>query len=101
MGVLRGRGRGGNAGGPGVPDGSGHRVGRTARAAKTGDAITFVCREEEPLFAQIERTLGKRLDRSKLPELPPAAAPAFATRAPRQNPRWQTHGRVSYSKRMQ
>jgi len=84
---------------PAVPEDYVHRVGRTARAEKTGDAITFVCREEEPLFAQIERSLGKRLDRSKLPELPPAAVPAFAARAPRPNPRAPHIARASYAKR--
>jgi ATP-dependent RNA helicase RhlE len=40
-----------------------HRIGRTARAQKTGDAITFVSYDETGLFAQIERTIGKRAER--------------------------------------
>jgi len=60
---------------PLVPEDYIHRVGRTARAEALGDAITFVSREEEGSFAQIERKLGKRLDRAKTPELPPAAPP--------------------------
>ena len=40
-----------------------HRIGRTARAQKTGDAITFVSYDETDLFAQIERTIGKRAER--------------------------------------
>jgi ATP-dependent RNA helicase RhlE len=59
---------------PMVPEDYVHRVGRTARASATGDAITFVAADEEKYFAQIERTLGKRLDRSKTPALPPVAA---------------------------
>jgi ATP-dependent RNA helicase RhlE len=60
-----------------------HRVGRTARAKATGDAITFVAPDEEKYFAQIERALGRRLDRTKLPELPPATAqPPAAVRPP-------------------
>jgi ATP-dependent RNA helicase RhlE len=55
-----------------------HRVGRTARAAATGDAITFVAPDEEKYFVQIERALGKRLDRAKLP----AALPASSAVAP-------------------
>ena len=47
-----------------------HRVGRTARAKASGDAITFVSSDEEPLVRQIEYTLGKRLDRSKNPLFP-------------------------------
>jgi ATP-dependent RNA helicase RhlE len=59
---------------PMVPEDYVHRVGRTARASATGDAITFVAADEEKYFAQIEKTLGKRLDRSKTPALPPVAA---------------------------
>ena len=40
-----------------------HRIGRTARAQKTGDAITFVSHDEVDLLAAIERSIGKRLDR--------------------------------------
>jgi ATP-dependent RNA helicase RhlE len=48
-----------------------HRIGRTARAQATGDAITFVSADEEKTFAQIERGLGRRLDRTKMPDLGP------------------------------
>lgn len=44
-----------------------HRIGRTARASKTGDAITFVSHDEAGLFAQIERSIGKRVDRADHP----------------------------------
>jgi ATP-dependent RNA helicase RhlE len=57
---------------PNVPEDYVHRIGRTARAQATGDAITFVSAEEEKLFAQIERSLGTRLSRTKTPELPRA-----------------------------
>jgi ATP-dependent RNA helicase RhlE len=65
---------------PMVPEDYVHRVGRTARAEQTGDAITFVSREEEPLFRDIEKVLARRIDRSKVPALPerapvPAAPP--------------------------
>jgi ATP-dependent RNA helicase RhlE len=56
---------------PLVPEDYIHRVGRTARVQEIGDAITFVSRDEEASFAQIERKLGKRIDRAKTPELPP------------------------------
>ncbi len=42
-----------------------HRIGRTARAQKTGDAITFVSHDETELFAQIERSMGTRVDRAE------------------------------------
>ncbi|BDE05183.1 RNA helicase [Vulcanimicrobium alpinum] len=60
-----------------------HRVGRTARAEATGDAITFVAHDEEKLFRDIEKVVGRRIDRAKLPELPPAKAPLAA---PQQHP---------------
>ena len=40
-----------------------HRVGRTARAEATGDAVTFVSPEEEGDLRDIEKALGKRLPR--------------------------------------
>ena len=55
---------------PMVPADYVHRVGRTARAQATGEAITFVSREEEPLFRDIEKVVGRRIDRAKLPVLP-------------------------------
>jgi ATP-dependent RNA helicase RhlE len=48
-----------------------HRIGRTARAQATGDAITFVSADEEKTFALIERGLDRRLDRTKVPDLGP------------------------------
>ncbi len=56
---------------PAVPEDYIHRIGRTARANATGDAITFVAPDEEPLFRQIERILGRRLLRANGPALPP------------------------------
>ncbi len=64
---------------PMVPEDYVHRVGRTARAQATGDAITFVSADEEKYFAQIERALGRRLDRAKVPVLPPPSITAIAT----------------------
>ena len=51
---------------PHVPEDYIHRVGRTARAEATGDAITLVAPDEEGLVQQIERAIGKRLPRTKL-----------------------------------
>jgi ATP-dependent RNA helicase RhlE len=50
-----------------------HRVGRTARAQATGDAITFVSWDEEPLLKQIEYALGKPLERLPNPLDPTAS----------------------------
>ena len=37
-----------------------HRIGRTGRAAKTGDAFTFIDPEDEEMVRGIERVLGYR-----------------------------------------
>ena len=38
-----------------------HRVGRTARAGRSGKAITFVCQYDVELYQRIEQLLGKKL----------------------------------------
>jgi len=48
---------------PAAPEDYIHRVGRTARAEATGDAYTFVSPEEEAEMRQIERVVGRRIDR--------------------------------------
>ena len=45
-----------------------HRIGRTARADATGDAITFVTPDDEPLIHRIEYLLGRKIDRRTLPD---------------------------------
>jgi ATP-dependent RNA helicase RhlE len=44
-----------------------HRVGRTARADATGDAITLVSPDDEPLVYRIEYLLGHKIERQSLP----------------------------------
>ena len=51
---------------PDTTDAYTHRIGRTGRAAKTGDAFTFVSPEDEPLIKSIERVLGKKIERRVL-----------------------------------
>jgi len=46
-----------------------HRIGRTGRAAATGDAITFVSQDERKYLQQIEKFIGKRI--------PPRDCPGF------------------------
>jgi ATP-dependent RNA helicase RhlE len=45
-----------------------HRIGRTGRAAKTGDAFTLCTREDEGLVRAIEHRLQTRLVRRTLPD---------------------------------
>jgi superfamily II DNA/RNA helicase len=52
-----------------------HRVGRTGRMGRKGEAITFVTPDDAAKLRQIERTLGRRLPRRNPPgQLPPAPA---------------------------
>jgi ATP-dependent RNA helicase RhlE len=63
---------------PAVPEDYVHRVGRTGRAAATGDAFTFVSPQEEGDLRRIERAIGRRLPRVTMPGFE-AAAPGHAT----------------------
>lgn len=45
-----------------------HRIGRTARAQRDGVAITFVAEEEISSFKQIEKFLGREVEKNQLPE---------------------------------
>ena len=45
-----------------------HRIGRTARAQCDGIAITFVSEDEISSFKQIEKFLGRVVDKNELPE---------------------------------
>jgi ATP-dependent RNA helicase DeaD len=81
-----------------------HRVGRTGRMGKSGEAITFVTPEEAPKWRQIERALGKSLPRQpwtvdgvpvpvqSAVVAPPAAASPVEQRSdgPSRRPRWRT-----------
>ena len=44
-----------------------HRIGRTARAAATGSAITFVNEEEQGKFHQIEKFIERDIRKAELP----------------------------------
>jgi ATP-dependent RNA helicase RhlE len=59
---------------PGQPEDYIHRVGRTGRAEATGEAFTFVSREEEEDLRAIERVVGKPLPRVTVPDFDYGAA---------------------------
>lgn len=47
-----------------------HRIGRTGRAARTGDAFTFITHADGDMVRSIERVLGERIERRTLEEFP-------------------------------
>ncbi len=51
---------------PGTPDAYTHRIGRTGRVERTGDAFTLVGSEDESLVRSIERLLGAPIERREI-----------------------------------
>jgi len=51
-----------------------HRIGRTGRAEAIGDAISFVTNDDAPYVRDLEKMIGKRIERR--------SAPGFAHREP-------------------
>ncbi|MEA1874578.1 MAG: DEAD/DEAH box helicase [Bacteroidota bacterium] len=64
-----------------------HRVGRTARADKTGVAVTMVTPDEMGDFDQIERLIETKLNKLSVPF------------APKETPAWIKSGRKNFKKR--
>ena len=60
---------------PATVDDYTHRIGRTGRAAKTGDAFTFTTREDEGAVRAIERVLGFQIARRRLEGFDYSSAP--------------------------
>ncbi len=48
---------------PTVPEDYVHRIGRTGRAGAEGEALSFVTADEEKYLAEIEKLIGKKLER--------------------------------------
>jgi ATP-dependent RNA helicase RhlE len=55
---------------PNVPEDYVHRIGRTARAGLTGQAVSLVSPDEAPLLRDIERLLKRPVQVSVVPEFP-------------------------------
>lgn len=70
---------------PSTPDAYTHRIGRTGRAAKTGDAYTLITGEDDEMVRVIEKRMGRRIERRRVegfdynqaiaPELPDHGQP--------------------------
>ncbi len=75
---------------PGQPEDYIHRVGRTARAEKKGDAYTFVSPEENGHLKDIEKKIGKKID---LGVKPPPTKREITSGGPGSGPKQQGGGR--------
>ncbi|MFT5040496.1 MAG: ATP-dependent RNA helicase RhlE [Hyphomicrobiaceae bacterium] len=62
-----------------------HRAGRTGRAGKTGDVITFVAPDEEDRLRDIQREIGIELERSEMPDFDAGRTGAAPSRGRRPN----------------
>ena len=60
-----------------------HRIGRTGRAAATGDAITFVSSEEEKYLREVGKFIGRKLRAKKCEGFSYISSPASGPRAPK------------------
>lgn len=81
---------------PGDPEDYVHRVGRTARAARKGVAITFIGEMEQRKFAGVERLIGISVEK---PDLPPelGKAPEYNPKAQKQE--FRSHHRRPHGQR--
>ena len=52
---------------PDTVDAYTHRIGRTGRVHRSGEAFTFMVQEDEPLVRKIEQVLGGRIERRRVP----------------------------------
>ena len=68
---------------PEAPEDYIHRIGRTARAGESGDALTLFAPEEEELIDAIEKALNQKLERVKLPDFRYQTGSSHHSRPPR------------------
>ncbi len=85
---------------PAAPEDYVHRIGRTGRAAATGDAISFITPDDHAYVVALERMIGRQIDRQVVPGFRVSAEPEPRNNAPRphggrpgQYARPQAHGR--------
>lgn len=70
-----------------------HRIGRTGRAAKEGEAFTLITKDDESQVKAIERVLGRKVEQRKFDDFdytaaaPPRTLQNVATRKPQQRRR--------------
>ncbi len=74
---------------PQQPEDYVHRIGRTARAGRSGKAISFATPDQRGHLRSIERLISKELPTTKLAEFDAFAAPASRGRSGSRSPRPQ------------
>lgn len=70
---------------PGTPDDYIHRIGRTGRAERLGDAYTLTTPEDAAMVRTLEKIIGKPMTRQTLSEFNYSIPPAEAVRSGGQN----------------
>ena len=79
---------------PGDPEDYVHRVGRTARASRTGRAITFIGKLEQRKFAGVERLIGYSVEKAELPgEIGKGPEYHPESRSQGRKPKWRRPGK--------
>ncbi len=68
---------------PNTADAYIHRIGRTGRAAHTGEAYTMITDEDTQMVRAIDRVMGAKVERQTLPDFNYEAAAAKANQPPR------------------
>jgi ATP-dependent RNA helicase RhlE len=76
---------------PNVPESYVHRIGRTARAGKEGQAISLCASDERPFLRDIEKLIRAKVPVITLPGLPAPTATSEAPRPQGQRPQGQQY----------
>jgi len=84
---------------PNVPETYVHRIGRTARAGASGIALSFCEIEEHPYLADIERLIGKHIERISDHPFPASDSPPPATDLEAKKGRSKSNGQRSNGQR--
>jgi len=76
-----------------------HRVGRTARADETGDAVTLMAPHEWLLVREIEKLMGESIPRSAVPGFEPSHEPLGPSRRTEEESRDAPRSRLGRGRR--
>ena len=79
---------------PSTPDAYIHRIGRTGRAARTGEAFTLITGDDRDMVAAINRTLGVPIERRTLADFDYDAGVIKSTGVPSLTPRRRDNSRA-------